>query len=157
MIRKKSIDPEKARLKMADLCARSEQCEYDIREKLKRWQLPSAAIEEIIDSLKERRFIDNFRFAKSFTNDKVKFSAWGRNKIRQALKLKRIPAEVIEEAFEDFDSEEYNKALLRAAKAKASALDLSIYEDKAKLYRHLLSRGFESRKISAVINKLKEE
>lgn len=157
MIRKKSLDPEKARLRIADLCARSEQCEYDIREKMRRWQLPAAAIEDIIEFLFDGKFVDNRRFAKSFTNDKVKFSAWGKNKIRQALRLKRIPSDVIDETFENLDSEEYNRALLRAAKAKASALDLSIYEDKAKLYRHLLSRGFESRKISAVINKLKEE
>lgn len=152
MNRKKPADTEKLRLKMADLCARSEQCEYDIREKLRRNLLQSSVVDEIISFLLERHFIDNKRYARSFANDKVRFAGWGRNKIRQALRLKRIPSDFIDNAIENIDEKEYNQSLLRIAQNKAKSLDIDIYQDKIKLYRHLLSRGFESAKISKVIS-----
>lgn len=152
MIRKKPADPEKLRLKMADLCARSEQCENDIREKLRRALLSPAKIDEIISFLTDRHFIDNSRYARSFTNDKVRFAGWGRNKIRQALRLKRIPSDIIDNALENIDEKEYNQSLMRIAKNKAKDLDLDNYQEKIKLYRHLLARGFESAKISKVIS-----
>jgi len=154
MIRKKAATPESARLKMADLCARSEHCEYEIREKLRKQMLPPSEVDKIISFLTERRFIDNARFARSFTNDKVRFSGWGRNKIRQALLLKRIPSSLISEALESIDEEEYMAMSCKAASAKARNLDLEDYNERMKLYRHLLSRGFESsaatRAISAI-------
>lgn len=94
MIKKKTANPDTLRLKMADLCARSEQCEYEIREKLRKQMLPSSEIEKILSFLIKERFIDNSRYAHSFTNDKVRFSGWGRNKIRQALALRRIPSQI---------------------------------------------------------------
>lgn len=157
MNRKKSIDPEKARLKMADLCARSEQCEHDIREKLKRSKLSYQDIEDIISFLTERHFIDNARFAKSFTNDKVRFSGWGRNKIRMALRMKKISSDDINFAFENIDESEYNQSLARVAKYKCKDIDLSDYDQRNKLFRYLLSKGFESAKISKIISALRDK
>ncbi len=151
MIKKKTANPDTLRLKMADLCARSEQCEYEIREKLRKQMLPSSEIEKILSFLIKERFIDNSRYAHSFTNDKVRFSGWGRNKIRQALALRRIPSQMISEALSEIDQEEYNSALFKAANAKAKNLDLEEYDDRARLYRHLLSRGYESSLISDAI------
>lgn len=161
MIRKRPVAPEAARLKMADLCARSEQCEWDIRQKLRKQGLNGADIEKILDFLIENKFIDDYRFARSFTNDKVRFSAWGRNKIRQALSLKRIPRSAITEALKEIDEKEYIKALQRAGISKAKNLNLYNYEDKAKLYRYLMSRGFESsliyKFIRFLISRMSEE
>lgn len=157
MIKKKQITPDAARLKMADLCARSEQCEYDIRQKLRKMCIPVSEIDNIIEFLIERRFIDDARFAKSFTNDKIRFSCWGKNKIRMALRMKRIPSCIISEAFEDINEDDYNDALWKAAKSKAKSLDLLDYNDRAKLYRHLLSRGYESSLISSAIAALRTQ
>lgn len=151
MIKKKTVTPEAARLKMADLCARSEQCEWDIRQKLRKQGLNGGDIEKILDFLTENKFIDDYRFARSFTNDKVRFSAWGRNKIRQALALKRIPRSAITEALREIDEKDYLNALQRAGISKAKNLNLNDYDDKAKLYRYLISRGFESSLISKFI------
>ncbi|MDE6339842.1 MAG: recombination regulator RecX [Muribaculaceae bacterium] len=148
---KKPITPENARLKMADLCARSEHCEFEIRDKLRKQGLPSAEINKIIDFLLDNKFIDNARFARSFTNDKVRFSGWGRNKIRQALALKRIPASLITEALSEIDEKEYLKAIQRAGTSKAKSLDLEEYDDRVRLYRHLMTKGYESALISKLI------
>lgn len=157
MLNRKPLSPEAMRLKMADLCARSEQCEHDIREKLRRKMLRPDDIDNIIGFLIERKFIDNARFARSFTNDKVRFAGWGRNKIRRALALKRIPTSLISEAFEEIDENEYYDALLKAAASKARSLRLEEYDDRLRLFRHLFSRGFESPLISKAIASIRKQ
>ena len=50
---------------MASLCARSEQCEYDVRQKLFKLGLPPHDINETIEYLVSNKFISNDRFAKA--------------------------------------------------------------------------------------------
>ena len=154
MIRKKPITKEAALLKMADLCARGEHCAFEIREKLRKMQLAASDANEIVEYLEENRYIDDSRFARAFARDKVKFSGWGKNKIRRALAMKRIPSAEISSALEEIDPEEYMAVAVNAAKAKARNLDLSDYDDKGKLYRHLASRGFEGSVISKAIQSI---
>lgn len=141
---RKPLGREEALLKMADLCARSEQCAFEISRKLRLKGLSASDIEFVIDELVARRFIDEYRYARSFSRDKVRFSAWGRNKIRAALLARRIPSRTIGEAFAEIDDDDYAGAVARAARAKSCSLDLSEARDRLALYRYLLTRGFES-------------
>lgn len=154
MIRKKPLTKEAALLRMADLCARGEHCSSEIREKLRKLAVSQSDTNDIINYLEENRYIDNLRFAKAFSRDKVRFSGWGRSKIRMALTLKRIAHTDIQEALEEIDSEEYTAVATRVAQVKARNLNINDYADKAKLYRHLASRGFESNIISKIITTL---
>lgn len=150
---KKTVTKEEMLLKMADLCARSEQCAFDIATKLRLKGLSASDISDVISSLTERKFIDDYRFARSFARDKVRFSAWGRRKIRLALAAKRIPSSVISDALLEIDDADYRDALSRCARSKAASLDLSNYEDRLRLYRYLASRGFESELASAEVKR----
>lgn len=150
-------DKEKLRVRMAGLCSRSEQCGHDITQKLYKAGLRSEDVREITDYLRERGFIDERRYARAFANDKMRFSGWGKRKIRAALSAKRVESNLISAAIEGMDDEEYRDVLLRVARAKARDLDLSGREDRAKLYRHLLARGFESAEVSRVLSKLNNE
>lgn len=156
MIRRKPVTPEAARLKMAALCARSEYCEYEIREKLWKMGLSRQNADEIIDYLIENRFVDNRRFARGFANDKTRFAGWGRRKTRQALALKRISQTDITDALENIDVKEYEATLRRVAESKTRTLDLSSYDDRIKLYRYLLSRGFESDIVTRLISAMRK-
>lgn len=142
-VRKKTWTSEQALIKMADLCARSEQCAFDISRKLRVKGLAGDQIAEIIDYLTEHKFIDSFRFARSFARDKIRFSAWGRIKIRAALIARRIPEAVISQAFAEVDPSDYSDAASRAASSRAASLDLSVYDDRLRLFRYMMSRGFE--------------
>lgn len=160
MIRKKTVTAEAARLRLADLCARSEQSEYDLRQKLFRMGIPAAESDSIIDFLIEGRFLDNARFARSFARDKCRFSAWGRNKIKMALYAKRISADDIRQGLEAIEPGDYEEALRRVATAKARTLSLTgeeRRENRMKLYRHILSRGFEAQLAADMVNRLIQE
>ena len=157
MQQKKPISPDAARLRMADLCARSEQCEFDIRKKLQRLGQSADTTDSIISFLIENRFLDSRRFAVSFARDKCRFSSWGNNKIRLGLMMKRIPKADIEAALQEIDRADYRDALKRVTLAKARNLDLTgsdAREDRLKLYRHILSRGFESSLASKAVESI---
>lgn len=155
--RKKTVAPEAAKLRMADLCARSEQCEADILDKLIKMGLGRDEARAIVGELVKGGFIDNRRYAAALARDRVRFSGWGRRKIAVKLMSKRIESSIIREALADIDEGEYTDAAMRAARAKARSLDLEDYEDRMKLLRHLAGRGFEAGVASGVINRLKRE
>ena len=74
----KPLTRDEALVRMAGLCARSEQCASDIARKLRTKGLSSADIASVIDELKERSFLDEARYARSFARDKV----WHRDAAR---------------------------------------------------------------------------
>lgn len=142
----KTVTPEAAQIRMADLCARSEQCEADIKQKLYRLGLPSGDVHKIIETLMREGFIDNARYARSFSRDKCRFSSWGRNKIRLALAAKRVSAQDIAQGLDAIEEKDYLDALRRVAAAKARGMNIAGAEgreNRLKLFRHILSRGFE--------------
>ena len=149
------MEAERMLQRLAALCARTEQCECDLREKMRRAGLTGADAEKVLARLREGRFLDEGRFARAFAADKVRFAGWGRGKIRMALARKRVPRNLIEEALAGIDRKEYMDALKRAGLAKARSLDLTDYADVQKLYRHMVSRGFETELVGRLTDYLR--
>ena len=81
MITRKTLSPENALVRMAALCSKCEQTEYDIRLKLKSWGISQNDIDTIINRLLQEKFIDEQRYATAFTRDKFHFAGWGKIKI----------------------------------------------------------------------------
>ncbi len=152
--KRKPISEDQARVKLADLCARSEQCEGDLVKKLRTWGLTTGQSANVIDYLKRERFLDNARYARAFARDKARFSRWGRRKIAMALRMKMVSTADIQQGLDSIEEEDYLEALHLAAEVKARSLDLSIPADRQKLYAHLISRGYESALVTAEIRKL---
>lgn len=151
-MRKKIIDKEAALIRCADLCSKGEHCESEIRDKLFRWGIDNEYHDSIVDYLYENNFIDNERFAHAFANDKVKFSAWGRIKIRLALHHKHIPSYAIEQAIADIDKELYIRNLQQLIASKIKRYDISDYTQRNTVYRQLLSKGYESNLIIEILS-----
>ncbi len=148
----KVIPPEKALIRCEELCARAERCEHELREKMRAWRIDSRDIEAIINSLTTRRFLDDSRFARAFVRDKYRFARWGRRKIAMALKQKRIDSDTIDEALEEINQEEYTAVLRTLLKAKAAHMDRPLsYDDRVKLFRFAVARGFETQLISSML------
>lgn len=141
--RRKPLRPEAAMIRLEELCARSEQCVSELRRKLAGWQIEPDDADAIIRSLKTRRYVDDARYAAAFVRDKYRFARWGRRKIHMALRQKRIAEDLIDEALGNIDEQEYAEILGHILKAKARTLDMDVYEDRMKLFRFALARGFE--------------
>ena len=141
---------------MMNTCARSEKCAWDIRKKLKQWELTSPQIEEIIQQLREQKFIDDERYARAFTKDKSRFNAWGKTKITYHLRSKGIAPDVIAEALHEIREEDYKDRLEQILEAKIRSLQPidDKYKAKAKLVRYAASKGFEPELIYSTIDSL---
>lgn len=141
---KKPLDRKNALARLEELCARSEQCSYDLRQKLYRWGV-DAPYDDIIDSLIDGKYLDDERFASAFVRDKYRFDRWGRRKIARALMAKRIPSAVISEALENIDAREYAMNCYNLLETRRRQLPDSIddYERRAKLLRFAAGRGYE--------------
>lgn len=147
----------KAVIYAAALCARSEQCTFDIRNKLRTRNLDSAETEHVLSYLQERRYVDDIRYASAFVRTKSRLSGWGIWKIKRALTAKHIPSHIIDKALEEADPEDYLESARKAARTKAKKLNLNVSADRIRLYRHLQAKGFDSSLISIIIKELTSE
>ena len=162
MIGKKHSTPSEAYLKATDLCARGEQCSYDMRDKFVRWGVDSDKIDELINRLIKEKYIDDSRYARAFCRDKARFQNWGRMKIVYQLRHKKISPDVIEDSLEGIDENQYEDQLLTILKSKRRSIkNPDIYKVRASLYRFAISRGFESalvmRTLPKVIDNIEED
>lgn len=147
------MKPEAALIRLEEACARSERCTHELRQKLRTWHIGSADADEIIQSLIRRRFVDDRRYAAAFTTDKYRFLRWGRRKIEMALRQKHIADDIIADAMESIDEDEYeaNLRYILVQKLK-SAASPTAYETRMRLFRFAVARGFESELISGTIS-----
>ena len=61
-----------------DLCRRPERCRSEIAEKLEARKISPGNIGKILDALVQEKFIDEQRFSRAFSRDKLKFNKWGK-------------------------------------------------------------------------------
>lgn len=149
---KKQISPEKAKVRLEELCARSEQCTGDAYKKLQTWGIACSDAETIVKSLADRRFIDDERFCHAFVRDKMRFARWGRRKIKAALMMKRLDSAIAAKALEAVDEDEYIESLQTIIRLKSASMpDAETYEGRTRLFRFAASRGFEPDLISRIL------
>jgi regulatory protein len=144
---------EQALTRITSLCSASEYCIHDINEKLYRWGISNTDSERIIDYLLDEKYIDEARYAQAYTNDKLRFSHWGRIKIKSMLRMKHISDRDINNALDNISEEEYESILRDIIKGKAkSEGDAEDYASRAKIIRFALQRGFEMGEITKFIS-----
>jgi regulatory protein len=138
------------------LCSRSEKCVRDIREKMASWDITDpGSVENLISELKEEGFIDEKRYASAYAREKHRFNGWGKHKISLMLGSKGIEKEIIREALEGIDQDEYRKTLKKdLLKKRSSVKAVNQYDLKGKLIRFAASRGYENDLIWSVIDEI---
>ena len=140
---KKEMTEQEAYLQLAALCAQTEHCQQEMRDKMKRWGLDDEVQQRVTERLVKERYVDDERYARAYVKDKVRYQKWGRRKIQQGLWQKRIDDDIQQRALDDIDDEEYLSVLrpLLKQKRKSTKAD-SDYELNQKLVRFALGRGF---------------
>jgi len=132
-----------AYLTLAALCAQAEHCQYEMQEKMRRWEIPEDAQARVMAKLIKERYIDDERFAQAFVKDKIRYNKWGRRKVEQALWQKRIDEDIRKRVLDEVDEDEYLSILRPLLKQKRKTIKAnSDYELNQKLMRFALGRGF---------------
>ncbi|MEZ5107211.1 MAG: regulatory protein RecX [Draconibacterium sp.] len=143
--------------KMAQLCSRSEQCSVDIRRKMITYDLVNEVVEEIIEKLKEEKFIDDERFVKAYVSDKFRLNKWGKIKMQHYLKMKGLSDKLIQLGMDSIDDEKYKLVLIKTMKDKAKTIrNKNKFEKMGQIIRFTQSRGFEAELIHRYMNEVLE-
>ena len=135
------------------LCSRQEKCIWDMQNKFADWDVPDRHRPSILKTLIDEKYIDENRFARSFVREKFHSNKWGKLKIRQALKMKRIPESVISQAMDEISQGEYRDVLYALLTRKKNRIKAkNRFDLMGKLQKYAYGKGFESDLIQSVLN-----
>ena len=118
----KIFSRQQAKVKAESYCAYQERSQFEIRNKLYEWGLHQKDVEEIISELIELNFLNEERFAIAYSLGKFRIKGWGKNKIRQGLKLKRIPDKLIIKSLKEINEDDYMLMLTKILKKKLNTI-----------------------------------
>ena len=135
---------EMALQRLSALCASAEHCEYEMTEKMRKWEVEESDCERIMEYLRKAKFVDDERYARAFVKDKIKYNKWGRRKVEQGLWAKHIAEDIRQRVLDEVDESRYKSVLTDLLKSKRRSIKAANdYEMNRKLIKFALSRGFD--------------
>lgn len=115
----------------------------ELRRALTKRNTPEDVIEEIVDRFRDVGLVDDAAFARALMNTRVEVQRRGGLRIRQELRQKGVPDDVVAEAMGELDREsELEAATAFAVKKARSLTGLDPMVAKRRLYGALARRGF---------------
>jgi regulatory protein len=147
------ITDEKVALAKAEhYCAYQERSQQEVRDKLFEWGLYTNAVENVIIQLIADNFLNEERFANAYARGKFNQKGWGKNKIKQGLKFKKVSDPLIKKALNGINGDDYLRMLYKVIHKKNALLsEKDPYKRKYKLHQYALSRGYENDLIADVL------
>jgi len=131
-------------------CAYQERCHKEVQSKLYDMRMIKAAQEVIILHLLKENYLNEERFAKSFTRGKFLIKHYGRVRIANELKQRNITPTLITQALKEIDDEAYLETLKTLMSKKVESVkESNPFKKKKKIIDYLLRKGFEYNLIEA--------
>src|SRR3954465_2891428 len=117
-------------------CKYQERCHSEVRNKLYELGCNKTDMEKHLTKLIEKDALNEERFARAFAGGKFRMKQWGREKIKQQLKLRKISDYCIKKAMTEINSTDYENTLNKLAFKKTNEIkgDRSFLSRKSKLY-----------------------
>ncbi len=133
-----------AKVKAANYCAYQERTQQQVRDKLYSLGLHQSDVEEILTSLIVDNFVNEERFARTFSTGKFRIKKWGKLKIKFHLERLNLSDYCIKKGLEEIDEEEYKETLnALIARKQGSVSAENIYLLNKKIAGYLINKGFE--------------
>ncbi|MCH7773578.1 MAG: regulatory protein RecX [Bacteroidetes bacterium] len=130
----------------------------ELRIKLKQKGYETEFINEVLDDLKKKNYLDDTKFAEMFVEEKMKLKLWGEQKLRSELVKRGIKSEIITDVLANKISEEdkLNNAMIIASKKYNALMNRGLNNEtiKNKLVTFLKSRGYNYDVIKEVCDEL---
>ena len=141
----------KAKNRAAKFLGASKKPEKAVRDKLTESGFDEDVCEKVIDELKKYGYVDDYDYALSYINDRVRLNPRSAYAIRMELRQKGVKDSVITEALEEADIDETGGIKRLIEKKTGGDLDLD-EKEKKRLIDFLLRRGYSYGKIKEAIN-----
>lgn len=129
--------------------------ESEIRQNLRKHDIPEDVIEQTLERLRESRLADDQQFARAWVENRNTFRPRSRRALKMELHQKGLSEEVMQSALIGLDEEAlaYEAGLKRARRLQALEWD----EFRRKLSEFLARRGFPYPVIASVVSRLWNE
>lgn len=147
---------EQATQKIKAFCAYQERCHYEVKEKLYGFGLYGKQVDEILALLITENYLNEERFARHFAGGRFRMKGWGRIKIANELKFKKVSPYLIKTALQEIDEDAYLQTLEKLAVKKWQSLPSEpLFVRQGKTIRYLLQKGFENQLVKEVVERIK--
>jgi len=128
-------------------CSYQERCKLDLENRFVAWNVKKSDYKPLIDRLTEEDFLNEYRYIEAYVRGKFLIKKWGRNKIKMGLLSKQIfNEELVAKAFNSEIEESTYQNTIQELIIKKSTLinEVDSLKKRDKIYRYLLSKGYES-------------
>ncbi len=140
--------------KIEYFCSYQERCHEDVVVKLRNMKMDSEEIDAIMVHLIAANFLSEERFACSFVRGKHRIKHWGKIRIVNELKFRKITHTLINSALKEITPEEYLETFHKLAERHWESIqEANTLKKRKKFCDYMLRRGFES---NLIYDKVKE-
>lgn len=141
--------------KIEHYCAYQERCHEEVITKLKSLKLADDQIDEYIVHLIEHNYLNEERFACAFVRGKHNIKKWGKIRLTNELKSRKISKFIIDKALKEITIEDYtNNFNMLAEKEWEAIKESNSQKKKRKFCDYLLRKGYESNLIFEKLDSL---
>ena len=143
----KKVVLDKAYDSTLNLIARRVRSTWEIRDYLKRKDYGEEVIEEILNMLSNKKYVDDEKFAEARVRDRRMFNNTSKRRLQQELRQKRVSDEIIQKVLSEDPTDEADvlKALIEKKRSQTR------YQDDQKLIQYLIRQGFNYSDIKGLI------
>lgn len=142
---------------MLKLLGRRDHARKELFTKATRKEYPKEVIENVLDELQEKGFLNDVAFAEKFASDKSRLNKWGPAKIKAHLFKKGISKSVAEKSIaKAFEEEDLKETFLNLVLKRKSRFlrEEDAYKRKKKVFDHLARKGYRPSSIYEHLNEL---
>ena len=141
--------------KLKQYCSYQDRCHSEVENKLSNFNLISEAKDQILFNLINEDYLNETRFCKSFVRGKFKIKNWGKRRIVQELKSRKISEFNIKKGLSEINEFDYQEKFENLFNKKLSSLEnLNSIDKKKKIFSYLQYRGWETNLIYEKINQI---
>ena len=141
--------------KIEYFCVYQERCHLEVKEKLRTLGVYGNEIDEIIVQLIATNFLNEERFASIFSISKFHQKKWGKVRITNELKVRKISSYLITKAIKEIPEEEYFETFTKLATHQWELIsEKNSIKKRKKFCDYLLRKGWESDLIYKIVKEL---
>lgn len=151
------LTPQQAAQKIRAYCAYQERCHEEVKRKLYGFGLYGSDVDQLIADLIQEDYLNEERFARLFAGGRFRMKSWGRIKITQELKLRKVSSYIIRMAMREIPEADYQARLEKLARTKWDSLAGKKIVKAAKTTQYLMQKGYELPLIQQVVARLQQD
>jgi regulatory protein len=143
--------------KLEYYCSYQERCHVEVSDKLRSFVLNQQEKDKIIVHLIEHNFLNEERFASIFSISKFHQKKWGKIRIKNELKARKISDYLVAKALKEIPANEYENTFDSLSdKHWESITEKNDLKKRKKFCDYLLRKGWESERIYEKVKELEK-